>query len=62
MGGFSVTGPVEDASGVGSLKGSALRDAGFETIGDLQSASLADISAVPGIGRALAARIKADVD
>jgi large subunit ribosomal protein L32e len=52
---------LEDISGVGPSKAEALRDAGYETVEDLQAASQAELGDVEGIGNALAARIKADV-
>ncbi|MFB6105829.1 MAG: 50S ribosomal protein L32e [Halobacteriaceae archaeon] len=50
-----------DVSGVNEERAAALRDAGFETVADLQRAEQADLAEVEGIGNALAARIKADV-
>ncbi len=52
---------LEDISGVGAAKADALREAGYETVDDIRAASREDLSAVEGIGNALAARIKADV-
>ena len=52
---------LTDISGVGDAKADALRDAGFETVADLQAASQSELAEVEGIGNALAARIKADV-
>ena len=52
---------LEDVSGVGAAKAEALREAGYETPRDLAAASQADIAEVEGVGKALAARIKADV-
>ncbi|MFB6266032.1 MAG: 50S ribosomal protein L32e [Halodesulfurarchaeum sp.] len=52
---------LEDISGVGPSKADALREAGYESIQDLQAASQAELAEVEGIGNALAARIKADV-
>ena len=52
---------LEDISGVGPSKADALRDAGYETIEDLQASSQSELAEVEGIGNALAARIKADV-
>ncbi|EMA49371.1 MULTISPECIES: 50S ribosomal protein L32e [Halococcus] len=48
--------------GVGDEKADDLRDAGFETIEDLRDADQDDLAEIEGIGNALAARIKADVD
>jgi large subunit ribosomal protein L32e len=52
---------LEDISGVGPSKADALREAGYESIQDVKAASQSELSAVDGIGNALAARIKADV-
>ncbi|WP_396612021.1 50S ribosomal protein L32e [Haloferax sp. S1W] len=52
---------LEDISGVGPSKADALREAGFESVDDVQAASQSDLAEVDGIGNALAARIKADV-
>ncbi len=52
---------LTDISGVGGAKADALREAGFESVADLQAAPQADLAAVEGIGKALAARIKADI-
>ena len=52
---------LEDISGVGAAKAESLREAGFETIEDVQEASQDDLAEVDGVGNALAARIKADV-
>lgn len=55
--------PVEltDISGVGDAKADELREAGFETVEDIKTASQDDLADIEGIGNALAARIKADV-
>ncbi|SEL91071.1 50S ribosomal protein L32e [Haloferax larsenii] len=52
---------LEDISGVGPSKADALREAGFESVDDVQAASQSELAEVDGIGNALAARIKADV-
>jgi large subunit ribosomal protein L32e len=52
---------LTDISGVGDSKANALREAGYETVADIKSASQSDLSDVDGVGMALAARIKADV-
>ena len=52
---------LEDLRGVGPSKAEALREAGDETIEDVQAASQSELSEVDGVGNALAARIKADV-
>jgi large subunit ribosomal protein L32e len=48
-------------AGVDDESAEALREAGFETVADLEAADQDDIAAVAGIGMALAARIKADI-
>lgn len=53
---------LEDISGVGASKADALRDAGYETVADVAAATRDELADVEGIGNALAARIKADVD
>ena len=55
---------LEDVSGVGSTKATALREAGFTSVADLRRASqeeLATTATSGHIGNALAARIKAEV-
>ncbi|HET7325423.1 MAG TPA: 50S ribosomal protein L32e [Halococcus sp.] len=52
---------LTDVSGVGAERAEDLREAGFETVEDLRRAEQSDLSAVDGVGNALAARIKADV-
>jgi large subunit ribosomal protein L32e len=52
---------IEDISGVGESKAEGLRAAGYETVEDVQAADQDDLAEVEGIGKALAARIKADV-
>ena len=52
---------LEDISGVGPSKADALREAGYETVEDVQAASQSELGELDGIGNALAARIKADV-
>jgi large subunit ribosomal protein L32e len=52
---------LEEISGVGPSKADALREAGYETVEDVKAASQSELSAVDGVGNALAARIKADV-
>ena len=52
---------LEDIAGVGPSKADALREAGFESVADLQVTDQDDLAEVEGIGNALAARIKADV-
>lgn len=48
-------------SGIGDAKAESLREAGYETIGDLQGASQEELAGVDGVGTALAARIKAEI-
>jgi large subunit ribosomal protein L32e len=48
-------------AGVDDESAEALREAGFETVADLEAADQDDVAAVAGIGMALAARIKADI-
>lgn len=53
---------LTNVPGVGSMKAEALREAGFETPGDLRAATQKEIAQKgTGIGNALAARIKAHV-
>ena len=52
---------LEDISGVGPSKADALREAGYESVEDIQAASQGELSEVDGVGNALAARIKAGV-
>jgi len=54
-------GALTEVSGVGSTKAESLREAGFETVGDLRSATQAELAQVRGIGDALAVQIKDDV-
>lgn len=56
------TAELEDIGGVGPAKAKSLVDAGYHSVADLQDASQEDIAAVEGVGKALAARIKAEVD
>jgi len=52
---------LEDIGGVGASKADALREAGYETVEDVQAASQSELADVDGIGNALAARIKSEV-
>ncbi|MFP4188738.1 MAG: 50S ribosomal protein L32e [Halobacteriales archaeon] len=52
---------LTDVDGVGESKAETLREAGYETVEDLKRASQDDLSETEGVGKALAARIKADV-
>jgi len=53
---------LAEISGVGSGHAESLRESGYETRADIARASQSDLASVPGIGTALAARIKADVE
>ncbi|MEF8841444.1 MAG: helix-hairpin-helix domain-containing protein, partial [Haloarculaceae archaeon] len=53
---------LTDVGGVGAEEADALREAGYGTVEDLRNASQSALADVSGIGNALAARIKADVD
>jgi large subunit ribosomal protein L32e len=52
---------IEDIAGVDEETAETLREAGYESVEDLQEAEQDDLANVDGIGNALAARIKADV-
>ncbi len=52
---------LEDIGGVGASKADALREAGYETVEDVQAADQSDLAEVDGVGNALAARIKSEV-
>lgn len=52
---------LDEISGVGETKADALREAGYESIKDVQAASQSELADVESVGNALAARIKADV-
>ncbi|WP_135664110.1 50S ribosomal protein L32e [Halorhabdus rudnickae] len=52
---------LTDISGVSEDKAETLREAGFETVEDVARAEQSDLTAVEGIGNALAARIQADI-
>lgn len=52
---------LDEISGVGEAKADALREAGYESIEDVQAASQSELADVDSIGNALSARIKADV-
>lgn len=52
---------LTDVSGVLSADATALRAAGFESVDDLERASLEDLQAVEGIDPHVALRIKADI-
>ncbi len=52
---------ITDVDGVGESKAEALREAGFDTVAKLKAASQEELTEAEGVGKALAARIKADV-
>ncbi|WP_049901232.1 50S ribosomal protein L32e [Halococcus agarilyticus] len=57
--------PADDLTaidGIGEEKADDLQEAGYETVDDLRDADQDDLAEVEGVGNALAARIKADVD
>ena len=52
---------LTDIGGIGDAKAESLREAGFESVDNLRSASQDDLVEVDGISDALAARVKSDV-
>ena len=52
---------LTDISGIGEAKAESLREAGFESVADLEAADQDDLAAADGISDALAARIQAEV-
>ncbi|MFB6118914.1 helix-hairpin-helix domain-containing protein [Halosegnis sp.] len=60
--GAPVDGGLAALKPVGSAKAAALERAGYESVADLQAASVADLTEVTGIGETLAERILAAVD
>ena len=52
---------LTDISGIGEAKAESLREAGFESVADLETADQDDLATVDGISDALAARIKAEI-
>jgi len=52
---------LTDIGGVGESTAEALREAGFETVADVRAAAEDELTEVPGVGAALAARIKTDL-
>ncbi len=52
---------LTDVDGVGASKAEALEEAGFDSVAKLKAASQDELSEADGVGKALAARIKADV-
>lgn len=59
--GADAFGGLSDVSGVGPSKAETLAGAGYDSVEDLKATSQATLADIPGIGNALAARIKADV-
>ncbi|MFD1514842.1 50S ribosomal protein L32e [Halomarina rubra] len=52
---------LEDIDGVGDAKAESLREAGFESVEDVQAATAEELTEVEGISESLAERILADV-
>ena len=52
---------LTDISGIGEAKAESLREAGFESVADVETADQDDLAAADGISDALAARIQAEV-
>ncbi|MWG35146.1 50S ribosomal protein L32e [Halomarina oriensis] len=52
---------LEDIDGVGDAKAESLREAGFESVEDVQAATAEELTSVDGISESLAERILADV-
>ncbi len=52
---------IEDISGVGEGKAESMREAGFESVEDVQAATKEEHTDIEVVSNALAARIKADV-
>ena len=52
---------LEDVDGVGEAKAESLREAGYESVEDVQAATVDDLIEVEGISESLAERILADV-
>lgn len=48
---------LEDLSGVGESKAATLREAGYESVGDVQSATVENLAGISGISTALAERL-----
>lgn len=54
--------PFQEISGVGADTARALREHGFETLEDIDSADATDLEEVTGVGPATAEQIKANVE
>jgi len=52
---------LEDIDGVGDAKAESLREAGYDSVEDVEAATVADLTEVEGISESLAERILADV-
>lgn len=52
---------LTDVEGIGESKAEALREAGYTSVENLRNATQSQLSNIDGIGKALAARVKADV-
>ncbi len=52
---------ITDVEGISEAKAESLKEAGYTTVDSLRKASQEQLSEVEGIGKALSARIKADV-
>ena len=52
---------LEDIDGVGDAKAESLREAGYESVEDVQAATVDDLTEVEGISESLAERMLADV-
>jgi len=52
---------LEDIDGVGDAKAESLREAGYDSVEDIEAATVADLTEVEGISESLAERILADV-
>jgi small subunit ribosomal protein S3 len=57
-GAIDLSGDITDLEGIGPAKAKHLREAGFETLKDLDESSVDDIAEVEGIGPKLAVKIK----
>jgi long-chain acyl-CoA synthetase len=54
--------PLRDLDGISEHRAGVLREAGYDSVADLEAASREDIAQVEGFGDALAARIKEQLD
>jgi excinuclease UvrABC nuclease subunit len=50
--------PLEDIDGVGAKTAAALREAGYQTVGDIRAAPQRELASINGVGDARAERIK----